>query len=275
MTQTISIFRVSAASAAILALASCGTEAPEPPAADAAPAPQSAEATPPPTPTPPPTETAVSDAAETVETAATETMDIASTGDEMAESHDSDHGGHEHDDHGDHDHEHDDHDESHEHSDGHDHGDESHEHASGEAHVHGEAEGAIILEGETLTVSIDSALASFGISEAPVETPEQEATRQAALDAFKDDAAVLTINGEAGCTLTETSQAVRTVGGAANATFDFTYTCADPGALSGVTFTLFETTSSMEELDLAIIKDGAQDAVTLTQSAYTASLAAN
>lgn len=148
-------------------------------------------------------------------------------------------------------------------------------HAGGEAHVHGEAEGAIILEGNSLTVSLDGALASFGISEAPVETEEDEAARQAALDAFKDDAAVVAINGEAGCTLTGVSQSVRAVGGAANATFDYTYTCASVDALSEVSFTIFEGTPSMEKIDLAILSGDTQDAVTLTPDAPTVTISSD
>lgn len=241
-------FRIATLSVAALALAACGTEAPEPPA-PAAPAPVPAAPASTDVPTPPETpETEVADAAATTDAAETTEAPVAD---------DEDHG-HEDGDHS------------------HDHGEEDgHMHAGGEAHVHGEAEGAIILEGDTLTVSLDGALASFGMSEAPVETAEDEAARQAALDAFKDDAAVLAINNEAGCTLTEVSQSVRAVGGAANATFDYTYACASIGALAEVTFTIFEGTPSMEKIDLAILSGDTQDAVTLTPDAPTATISSD
>ncbi len=246
--------RFCAISALGLVLASCGSEAPvsdapaPPPAPEAAPAAEMPEIEP----------ASVEDPQED-DTTTQADGEMAPETDDTNEPHD--------------------HDEDHSHGEGdehsHDDDHEDHMHAGGEAHVHGEAEGAIIIEDETVTISLDGALASFGISEAPADTAEAETARQEALSAFSDDTTVLSINGEAGCTLSETNHGVRSVGGAANATIDYTYTCASMDDLSEITFTIFETIPSMEEINMAILVGNTQDATTLTAGANTVTVLAN
>ena len=240
--------RFCAISALGLVLASCGSEAPVSDAPAAPPAPEAAtEAE-----TPAVQPASVENPQEN-DTTTPADGEIATETDDKGEPHD----------HGD----------DHSHDDDHDHDD--HMHGGGEAHVHGEAEGAIIIEGETVTISLDGALASFGLSEAPAETAEAEAARQEALSAFSDDATVLNINGEADCTLSEANHGVRSVGGAANATIDYTYACASMDDLSEITFTIFETTPSMEEINMAILVGDTQDAMTLTAGANTVTVSAD
>ncbi|MEM1149912.1 MAG: DUF2796 domain-containing protein [Pseudomonadota bacterium] len=276
MTVDQSHFRLAAISIAALAFAGCGTEAPEPthaPEPAATPTETASVDTPEP-PTPPATDPVVAPASAEADVEPDAAPEEPHDHAEGEHGHDHGDGEHSHD-HGgegdkDHGHDHGDHDHG-EH--GHDHGDDhGHSHAGGEAHVHGAAEGALILEGDTLTLSLDGALASFGISEAPVETEADEAARQAALNAFADDSAVLVINDEAGCELTQTSQSVRAVGGAANGTFDYSYTCASVDALSDVMFTIFESTPSMETIELAVLQGDSQDGVMLTAGSNTVSL---
>jgi len=249
-------------SACALMLAACGTEAPEPEAAPA-PAPVAEPETPsavetaqsPETPQPPETpetpEPASTDGDTTPETTEMSPPEGEASKDGEDHDHDADH------------------------ADADEPSHDDHDHAGGAVHVHGEAEGAIILEGETLTVSLDTALASFGLQEAVPGTPEQQAERQTVLNALTDAAAVFEINSEAGCTLVSSEQSVRSVGEIGNAVLDFTFTCDDPGALDKATFVLFEDYPTLEEIDLAILIEGSQSAATLTSDARTASLSGN
>ena len=264
-------------SACALMLAACGTEAREPEAApapapvaepEAPPAVETAQS--PETPQPPETPEPASMDSETMPDM-TEMSPPEGEASESDDIHGDEHGGEHSDDHADgEDHGHDA-----DHADGDSHDHDDHDHAGGAAHVHGEAEGAIILEGETLTVSLDSALASFGLPESVPGTPEQQAERQTVLNALTDAAAVLEINSEAGCTLVSSEQSVRSVGEVGNAVLDFTFTCSDPGALDEATFVLFEDYPTKEEIDLAILIEVSQSAATLTSDARTASISGN
>ncbi|MEM9738608.1 MAG: DUF2796 domain-containing protein [Pseudomonadota bacterium] len=257
MAPNITSFRFSAIGVAALALAACGSEAPESTApASPEPAP-AAEAAPPATPTPP--EPEVIEVAATNEDLSSDSTDTESSHDHGDESHD--HGG----EHSDGDHSHEDHgDEAHDHDHGGD--DHDHDHAGGAPHVHGKAEGAMILEGSTLTLSLDSALASFGLKETAPANDEEQAVRDAVFDALNRAETVVRLTPEAGCVLMESRQSVRNVGDVGNAVLDYTFECADPAALTDATFMIFEVHETLETIDLAVLIGPTQDAATLSAS---------
>ena len=257
-------FRLSAgmgASLLVLGLAACGGS--EPPATPAEPAADE-----------------VRDALAEIEINGADPEDIAET--DMAETEaaeatdeavstdatDHDHSDDDHDhDHGDHDHEHEDHD--------HDHDDHSHDHdhdhddmAGGAPHVHGKAEGAVVLEGSTLSISLDAALASFGASEAEPETPEQEAERASLRMQLADPLKLVDISDAAGCIFTGSDVGFRYPGGNhGNAMVSYTFECSNAAALDTIQFTAFETFPPLEEVDIALLSGDQQGAATLTPDA--------
>ncbi|MEM1105725.1 MAG: DUF2796 domain-containing protein [Pseudomonadota bacterium] len=190
----------------------------------------------------------------------------AAAADEDGHSHGDDHH-----DHGDDAH---DHGEAHGDGDDHDHGSHDHEdHGhSAEAHVHGEAEGALVLEGNALTISLDSALASFGLQETEPANDEEAAARQAVFDALGEEGRAFSINAEAGCSLSSSSQSVRMVGEVGNAVLEYAFVCTDPGALETIAFTLFEDYPALEEINLAVLIEDRQEGATLTPGAASVSI---
>ena len=192
--------------------------------------------------------------------------DVADTSEEAVSTAATDHD-HSDDEPDDHDHEHEDHD--------HDHDDHSHDHdhdhddmAGGAPHVHGKGEGAVVLEGSTLSISLDSALASFGAREAEPETPEQEAERAGLRMQLADPLKVVDISDAAGCIFTGSDVGFRYGGGGhGNAVVNYTFECSNAPALDMIQFTVFETFPPMEEIDLALLSGDDQGAATLTPDA--------
>ena len=197
------------------------------------------------------------DVAETeVAEATDEAVSTAATDHDHSEDEPDDHD-HDHGD-GDHDHEHGDHDHDHDHDDM----------AGGAPHVHGKGEGAVVLEGSTLSISLDSALASFGAREAEPETPEQEAERASLRMQLADPLKTVDISDAAGCIFTGSDVGFRYGGGGhGNAVVNYTFECSNAAALDTIQFTVFETFPPMEEIDIALLSGDDQGAATLTPDA--------
>ncbi len=162
----------------------------------------------------------------------------------------------------DHDHEHDhgdeeahaDHDE-HDH-DAHDHDDHSdHDHGAGEAHVHGLSDLAASLEGNTLSISVEGALANFGLD---------ETLRELADTAPYTDGIVAIQGGD--CTRDSASASIRPIGDHGNLMIDLTYTCAAADTLTGIDVTGFSSFSGFEQVDAVFLGDAGQTAESLTAS---------
>ena len=205
--------------------------------------------------------------AETVE-AEVEAAVAEVVAEEMSEAedadHDHDHEGEEHD-HGDeHDHEgeaHDhaedahDHDENHDH-DAHDHGDDDdHDHAGGEAHVHGLSDLAASLDGNTLSVNVEGAMANFDLDETlrtlDDTTPFSTGT-------------VEVIGGD--CTMSGSDVSIRPINDHGNLVIDLTYTCGAPDGLEAINVTGFQTFAGFEQVNAVYLTDTGQVAETLTES---------
>ena len=175
-----------------------------------------------------------------------EAEEVAEDGD----AHDEDHDDHDHDAH-DHDaHEHDDHD-----HDAHDHDHDDHDHAGGTAHVHGVADLAVTVDEQFVTVSLESPLANFGMSEADDYEKEE-------IDVLTDGVAELL--GDARCDLTEHSAALRTDTGHKDVSVSLVWDCFRPSRLDGLKFTGFETYTGFETINAVYLSGTDQEAATLT-----------
>ncbi len=206
----------------------------------------------------PPVAEDVTEAAGTVETAVAEEVTeaaavevAAESASEEAQDHDGDHD-HEHDDH-DHDeaeHNHDEDDHDHDHGDDHD-----HDHAGGEAHVHGLSDLAATLDGSTLSVSIEGALANFDLDETlrEIDSPETYA-----------NGTVEIVGGD--CTQSSSTVDVRPIGDHGNLMIDLVYACADTGSIEAIEVTGFASFAGFEEVNAVYLTDTGQTAETLTKS---------
>ena len=223
--------------------------------------------------TPPVVEEAVETVEAEVEEVAAATEDVVEAAAETGEEHDHDHEeehdhadeDHAHDDaedhadHDDHDHEaaHEDGDHDHEHDehdhDEHDHDD--HDHAGGEAHVHGLSDLAASLDGTTLSVSIEGALANFDLDES-LRTLEDTAPYT--------DGSVEIVGGD--CSRTAASASIRPIGDHGNMVIDLTYDCAAAGSIEAINVTGFQSFAGFEEVNAIFLTGTDQTAETLTKS---------
>ncbi|MEO0608428.1 MAG: DUF2796 domain-containing protein, partial [Pseudomonadota bacterium] len=160
---------------------------------------------------------------------------------------DDDHDDHE--DHDDHDHAAADHDE-HDHAE-----DDDHDHAGGEAHVHGKSDLAISLDGATVSISLEGALANFDLDETIRELPDT---------APYTDGIVALRGGE--CTRDSASASIRPIGDHGNLMVDLAYTCAAIDTLTGIEVTGFASFAGFEEVDAVVLTETGQTADTLTSS---------
>ena len=169
--------------------------------------------------------------------------------------HDDDHGDEEHD-HGDeHDHEDHAHDEGdHDHED-HDHDDHDHDHAGGEAHVHGLSDLAASLDGAVLSINVEGALANFDLDESLRTLDDTTAYT---------DGTVAIIGGE--CSQTSAAASVRPIGDHGNLVIDWTYECADAGAIEAIDVIGFQSFAGFAEVNAIFLTGTDQTAETLTVS---------
>lgn len=189
-------------------------------------------------------------AEETVEEVIEETLPDADTVEVAAsDAEDADHG---HDE----DHEeaaHDDHDDHDEHAE-HDH--DEHDHAGGEAHVHGLSDLAVSLDGNTVSVSAEGALANFDLDET-IRTLDDTTP-------YSDNLVAL-VGGD--CTRDQADVSVRPIGDHGNLMVDLVYSCADIDALEAIDVIAFEAFTGFEEVNAVILTESGQMASTLTASA--------
>ncbi|MFN3213362.1 MAG: DUF2796 domain-containing protein [Henriciella sp.] len=174
---------------------------------------------------------------------------------EPAEEHDHDDEDHadEGDDH-DHDEEHEDHADEHDH-DEHAHEDDDHDHAGGEAHVHGLSELAASLDGSTLSVNVEGALANFDLEESlrTLDDPSAYTDRTAEI-----------VGGD--CTRSGATASIRPIGDHGNLVIDLTYDCAAPDTLEAINVTGFQSFAGFVEVNAVFLTETGQTAETLTES---------
>jgi len=158
---------------------------------------------------------------------------------------------------------------SHDHD--HDHG-HDHDHAGGSVHVHGLANASIAVDGDTLSIGIDTALASIGSSE---REPEDDASREAisaALAPFADPFHVVSLPDAADCAPGEADVGTDYSGGPGNLVADYTLTCGDISAVTDVDFVLFSHyADTLETIEAVWIDEASQSSATLTPDSRTIS----
>jgi hypothetical protein len=168
--------------------------------------------------------------------------------------HDDDHGDEVHD-HGDeHDHEDHAHEDAHD-EDDHDHDDHDHAHAGGEAHVHGLSDLAASLDGAVLSINVEGALANFDLDESLRTLDDTTAYT---------DGTVAIIGGE--CSQTSAAASVRPIGDHGNLVIDWTYECADAGAIEAIDVIGFQSFAGFAEVNAIFLTGTDQTAETLTVS---------
>jgi len=150
--------------------------------------------------------------------------------------------------------------------------DHDHDHAGGSVHVHGLANASIAVDGDTLSIGIDTALASIGSSE---RQPEDEASREAmsaALTPFADPFHVVSLPDAADCAPGEADVGTDYSGGPGNLVADYTLTCGDISAVTDVDFVLFSHyAGTLETIEAVWIDEASQSSATLTPDSRTIS----
>lgn len=152
-------------------------------------------------------------------------------------------------------------DEAHDHEEGEEQ-DHDHEHAGGAAHVHGIADLAFVIDGSKLTAELVSPLANFGLSEADgVFTPDVTAALSG----------LITLTG-GNCTAETPAAEVDTSSGHTDGHVNFSWACANAGAVTSARFTGFSAFPGFEKVNAVFVTDTAQKAAELTPSSPELSL---
>jgi hypothetical protein len=143
------------------------------------------------------------------------------------------------------------------------------QHREAEAHVHGEAQLALVSEGRTLAVEFHSPLWNLvGFEHKPANATEIEAW-QAAAKAVQDPAALIRLDAAAGCSLSsKTLGAFEPGAGAAAAREDehedielsYTFACADIAKLSSIEATVFRSFPKLTKVEAAYLGPSRQTA---------------
>ena len=192
--------------------------------------------------TPPPV---AEEAAPAAESAAAETVaagaEAAEAVVEEAHDHADEHDHEEHDDHEDDDHA------------AHDDEDDDHDHAGGETNVHGLSELAVSLDGSQVSISLEGALANFGLDE----------TLRTIDDPTVYTDTVIALEG-GDCTRDSANASIRPVGDHGNMMIDMVYSCASMDSLEALVVTGFEAFAGFEEVKAVVLTDAGQMAGTLT-----------
>jgi len=169
---------------------------------------------------------------------------------EPHEDHDSDKDHHDHDEH-----DHDDHD-AHDHSDG-----------VGEAHVHGTSEMALIIEGNTLSISFGGPLVNVLGFEHKAETPEQKQAVTDLQETLDDVSNLVAIPANAGCTALKRDVKIRNTGTHGTIAVDYDLECRDIAQVTQVSIIGFETFGGLESVDAVVITPAGQSAAGLSRGA--------
>lgn len=144
--------------------------------------------------------------------------------------------------------------------------DRTHDHngAGGEAHTHGDAEAAIVIEGRDLTISLSTALASFGGSEAEPTTAEETAAREALRAKLITPLGMVDPIGDAGCIFAGSDVSFRHSGNHGDVDITYDFQCSSPESLEGVAFDMFAAFETLEAVEVAMLSGTAQSAVDVT-----------
>ncbi|MCI4643909.1 MAG: DUF2796 domain-containing protein [Hyphomonadaceae bacterium] len=154
------------------------------------------------------------------------------------------------------------------------------------AHVHGEANISVVIEEETVSVSVMSAMYNItGFERAP-ENEEEEAAFAAALAALGDGAQLFGFSAAAECVATDSSHSLPTGEGDhddhdeheesepegddhhhspyRDLVADYVFTCAQPSELDSVEVLIFSHFANLEKVDAVVLAGATQVAQELT-----------
>nr|WP_321442060.1 DUF2796 domain-containing protein [uncultured Hyphomonas sp.] len=159
-----------------------------------------------------------------------------------------------------------------------------------DAHVHGEANMAIVIDGQHLSASLMSAMYNItGFEHAP-ETEEQREVLQTAKSLLEDGTQLFRFNSEAECFLTsshhnlsstedrhDTNEDKPEADGEHHHNHrdleaDYEFTCKKPSKLSSVRVGLFDHFKNLQKVNVVTLTGGQQSAAELTPKRETLSL---
>lgn len=151
-----------------------------------------------------------------------------------------------------------------------DHHHHGHEHG---AHVHGAAKLEVAVDGNTLSIHLESPLANFlGFERAP-KTDKERAAAKALLANLKQGERLFTPTPAAGCKLAEAVIEAPVLEGKAgdghgDVDADYRFVCADPAKLKGLDAGLFKSYSGMSRIDAAVVTAKGQQGFKLSKKIH-------
>lgn len=146
--------------------------------------------------------------------------------------------------------------------------------AAHKAHVHGQAQLTVAVDGSTLSITLDAPLDGFVGFERPPRTDAERKTAADALARLKDGSALFRPDAAAGCTLAEASVSApvlepgaKAAGEHADLEASYTFRCSSPQALRTVDIALFDTFRRLTRIDVQVAGARAQSKTTLAPTA--------
>ena len=145
------------------------------------------------------------------------------------------------------------------------------QHAHG-AHVHGEAQAAMAIDGGRVSVSLNSAMYNItGFERAP-QNAEEEAALADAIAAIKAGEALFVLSPSADCTLDSVTHSLPEAGPPEDSDHNpyrdleasYEFSCTAPAELQTATIMLFEKFGNLEHLDMVVFNGDAQIAIRLS-----------
>lgn len=121
--------------------------------------------------------------------------------------------------------------------------------------MHGLSDLAASLDGSTLSISVEGALANFDLDETLRTLDDQRPYT---------DGTVQVVGGD--CTRDSAAASIRPIGDHGNLMIDLTYTCSSADAIEGIEVTGFQSFAGFEEVNAVYLTDAGQVAETLTES---------
>ena len=156
------------------------------------------------------------------------------------------------------------------HSGDHDRDDEDHDYnQSGDeparlgAHQHGNAMLAVTVQNNTISISFDAPLASFGAPESP-QTDEDQAKIEAVQERLRDETNIVSLIGDVGCDLVSRSMSTRLANGHGELQTSAEYDCADVDALEAIRVVAFNAYPTLTEVEAVYVSDVTQNSADLT-----------
>lgn len=133
------------------------------------------------------------------------------------------------------------------------------------AHVHGEAEASVIVEGSDLTISLFGANYSFLGFERSPQTDAEHVALADTVELLSDPDNLFELNSAAGCVLDEISHSLEPENPEFhNLEASYLLVCSDPDQLSSLKMNLFSVFPKLERLSVVVIAGARQDATELT-----------